>query len=130
MRWYFRWALFIIKNCQKYGGVIPTLKIAGVLSHPSVTSDGSSVDARFNHAQLTALGSVDPTPYFQKYGQNVWAGVKGYLDAVTELATAPVIAKYTNVLASADVQVFTYSTTFMILQSMRLDLGAGSQVHP
>jgi glyoxylase-like metal-dependent hydrolase (beta-lactamase superfamily II) len=77
-----------------------------------------------------ALGSVDPTPYFQKYGQNVWAGVKGYLDAVTELATAPVIAKYTNVLASADVEVFTYSTTFMILQSMRLDLGAGSQVHP
>ncbi|HEY1574067.1 MAG TPA: MBL fold metallo-hydrolase [Pseudonocardiaceae bacterium] len=77
-----------------------------------------------------ALGSVDPTPYFQKYGENVWAGVKGYLDAVTALATAPVIAKYTNVLASADVEVFTYSTTFMILQSMRLDLGAGSQVHP
>jgi hypothetical protein len=34
------------------------------------------------------------------------------------------------VLASADVEEFTYSTTFMIMQSMRLDLGAGSQVHP
>jgi len=40
----------------------------------------------------TALGTVDPTPYFQKYGENVWAGVKGYLDAVTNAAAAPVIA--------------------------------------
>ena len=28
------------------------------------------------------------------------------------------------------VEAFTYSTTFTVLQSMRLDLGAGSQVHP
>jgi glyoxylase-like metal-dependent hydrolase (beta-lactamase superfamily II) len=77
-----------------------------------------------------ALGKVDPTPYFVKYGPNAWAGVKGYLAAVTELATKPVVAKYTGVLASADVEEFTYSTTFMIMQSMRLDQGAGSQVHP
>ena len=42
----------------------------------------------------------------------------------------PVIAKYTGVLAAADVEAFTYTTTFTIMQSMRLDLGAGSQVHP
>lgn len=78
----------------------------------------------------TALNSVDPTPYFVKYGANVWAGVQGYLDAVTAQATQPVVAKYTNVLGAADVEAFTYSTTFTILQSMRLDLGAGSQVHP
>jgi glyoxylase-like metal-dependent hydrolase (beta-lactamase superfamily II) len=77
-----------------------------------------------------ALGKVDPTPYYVKYGTNMWAAVKGYLAAVTELATEPVVAKYTGVLASADVEEFTYSTTFMIMQSMRLDLGAGSQVHP
>jgi glyoxylase-like metal-dependent hydrolase (beta-lactamase superfamily II) len=77
-----------------------------------------------------ALGKVDPTPYFVKYGSNVWAAVKGYLGEVTELATQPVVAKYTGVLASADVEEFTYSTAFMIMQSMRLDLGAGSQVHP
>jgi glyoxylase-like metal-dependent hydrolase (beta-lactamase superfamily II) len=77
-----------------------------------------------------ALGSVDPTPYFVKYGPNVWAAVKAYLSAVTALATKPVVAKYTGVLASADVEEFTYSTTFTIMQSMRLDLGAGSQVHP
>ena len=44
--------------------------------------------------------------------------------------TKPVVAKYTGVLGSADVEESTYSTVFMIMQSMRLDLGAGSQVHP
>jgi glyoxylase-like metal-dependent hydrolase (beta-lactamase superfamily II) len=77
-----------------------------------------------------ALGSVDPTPYFVKYGANVWAAVQGYLDEVTARAAEPVIAKYTGVLAAADVEAFTYTTTFTILQSLRLDLGAGSQVHP
>jgi glyoxylase-like metal-dependent hydrolase (beta-lactamase superfamily II) len=77
-----------------------------------------------------ALATVDPTPYFQKYGQNVWAAVQGYLDAVAQQAAAPVIAKYTGVLAAADVAAFTTSTTFTILQSIRLDLGTGSQVQP
>jgi hypothetical protein len=54
----------------------------------------------------------------------------GYLDAVTDAATAPVVEKYTGVLAAADIEEFTRSSTFMILQSMRLDLEAGSQVHP
>ncbi len=40
----------------------------------------------------------------------------------------PVIEKYTGVLAAAD--VFTASTTFHVMQSIRLDLGYGSQVHP
>jgi len=77
-----------------------------------------------------ALASVDPTPYFQRYGANAWAGVGGYLDAVTAQAAAPIIDKYTGVLAAADVPAFTTSTTFSILQSIRLDLGTGSQVHP
>jgi glyoxylase-like metal-dependent hydrolase (beta-lactamase superfamily II) len=37
----------------------------------------------------TALGTVDPTPYFAKYDDNLWAAVKGYLDAVAETAAAP-----------------------------------------
>jgi glyoxylase-like metal-dependent hydrolase (beta-lactamase superfamily II) len=77
-----------------------------------------------------ALSNTDPTPYFMKYGQNVWAGVKGYLDAVADTATAPVVDKYTGVLAAADIVEFTRSSTFQIMQSMRLDLGVGSQVHP
>jgi glyoxylase-like metal-dependent hydrolase (beta-lactamase superfamily II) len=76
----------------------------------------------------TALATVDPTPYFVKYGANSWAAVRGYLDAVTDYAAAPVIAKYTGVLAAAD--VFTASNAFIILESIRLDLGYGSQIHP
>jgi glyoxylase-like metal-dependent hydrolase (beta-lactamase superfamily II) len=75
-----------------------------------------------------ALDTVDPTPYFVKYGENTWAAVRGYLDAVTAAAAEPVIEKYTGVLASAD--VFTASTTFHVMQSIRLDLGYASQVHP
>jgi glyoxylase-like metal-dependent hydrolase (beta-lactamase superfamily II) len=74
-----------------------------------------------------ALDTVDATPYFVKYGENTWAAVRGYLDAVAAAAATPVIEKYTGVLASAD--VFTASTTFHVMQSLRLDLGYGSQVH-
>ena len=79
------------------------------------------------HARV-ALATVDPTPYFQKYGANVWAAVKGYLDGVANTAAAPVIEKYTGVLGAAD--VFTEHTTFWLMESIRLDLGVGSQVHP
>jgi glyoxylase-like metal-dependent hydrolase (beta-lactamase superfamily II) len=75
-----------------------------------------------------ALDTVDPTPYFVKYGENTWAAVRGYLDAITAAAATPVIEEYTGVLAAAD--VFTASTTFHVMQSIRLDLGYGSQVHP
>ena len=75
-----------------------------------------------------ALDTVDPTPYFVRYGENMWAAVRGYLDAVTAAAAEPVIAKYTDRLAAAD--VFTASTTFHVMQSLRLDKGYGSQVHP
>ena len=64
----------------------------------------------------------------QKYGENAWAALKGYLDEIAATAAAPVIEKYTGVLAAAD--VFTESTTFQVMQSIRLDLGYGSQVHP
>ena len=44
------------------------------------------------------------------------------------LAAEPVIEKYTGVLAGAD--IFTESTAFWVMESIRLDLGYGSQVHP
>jgi hypothetical protein len=75
----------------------------------------------------TALTSLDPTPYFSNNGDNNWAAVRGYLDAVTDAAAAQVIAKYTGVLGAAD--VFTTSNTFAILESIRLDLGYGSWIH-
>jgi glyoxylase-like metal-dependent hydrolase (beta-lactamase superfamily II) len=75
-----------------------------------------------------ALDTVDPTPYFVNYGANTWAAMSGYLDAITAAAAEPVIEKYTGVLAAAD--IFTASTTFHVMQSIRLDLGYGWQVHP
>jgi glyoxylase-like metal-dependent hydrolase (beta-lactamase superfamily II) len=74
-----------------------------------------------------ALANVDPAPFFAKYGDNEWAAVKEYQAAQVTYASAPVIKKYTGVLAAAD--VYTASTTFVILESVRLDLGVGSQVH-
>jgi glyoxylase-like metal-dependent hydrolase (beta-lactamase superfamily II) len=77
-----------------------------------------------------ALAAVNPVPYYVAGGENAWAGVKGHLDAVTERAAAPVIAKYTGVLAAADIGEFTYTTTFQIMQSLRLDSGPSGPVHP
>ncbi len=80
------------------------------------------------NAQGYYVGRVDPTPYFQKYGENTWAAMKSLLDQAAATAAAPVIEKYTGVLAAAD--VFTESTTFSVMQSIRLDLGSGFDVHP
>jgi glyoxylase-like metal-dependent hydrolase (beta-lactamase superfamily II) len=74
-----------------------------------------------------ALAAIDPTPFFTKYGNNAWAAVKTYQAAQVDYAAAPVIKKYTGVLAAAD--VYTASTAFIILESIRLDLGYGSQIH-
>jgi hypothetical protein len=77
-----------------------------------------------------ALAAVDPVPFYMRYGENVWAGVKAHLDTVTQRAAAPVIAKYTGVLAAADIEIFTTTTTFQIMQSLRLDSGPSGPVHP
>src|ERR1700746_1603998 len=75
-----------------------------------------------------AVDSVDPTRYFVKYGENTWAAVSHYLEEIAEVAAAPVTEKYTGVLAAAD--VFTEDVAFQVMQSVRLDLGYGSWVHP
>ena len=75
-----------------------------------------------------AIVAVDPTPFFVKYGNNSWAAVQTYQAAQVDLAAAPVIRKYTGVLAA--VNVYTASTAFMLLESIRLDGGFDSQIHP
>ena len=77
-----------------------------------------------------ALESVDPVPFYTQYWPNAWAGVKAHLDTVTERAAAPIVAKYTGVLAAADIEAFTTTTTFQIMQSYRLDRGHSGPVHP
>jgi glyoxylase-like metal-dependent hydrolase (beta-lactamase superfamily II) len=74
------------------------------------------------------INEVDPTPYFQKYGNNAWAAVKGYLDEISAKSAAPVIEKYKDTLGAAD--VYTTDTAFWVMESLRLDLGLASQVHP
>ncbi|MCE7002253.1 MBL fold metallo-hydrolase [Kibdelosporangium philippinense] len=74
------------------------------------------------------LATVDPMPFYAKYGNNIWAAVKAYLDTAAEHAAAPVVKKYTGVLAAAD--VFIVSTAFVILESLRLDQGVELPMHP
>jgi hypothetical protein len=47
-----------------------------------------------------AIDSVDPTHYFEKYGENTWAAVKGHLDEIASTAAAPVVEKDTGVTAA------------------------------
>ena len=70
-----------------------------------------------------AITSVDPTPCFAKYGAqgNAWAIFKTFLDAVAQTAAAPVTAKYTGLLAAAD--VFTVDNAWTLLESLRIDTG-------
>jgi glyoxylase-like metal-dependent hydrolase (beta-lactamase superfamily II) len=71
----------------------------------------------------SALTTVDPTPFFEKYGPsgNAWAIFKTYLDAVAHQAAGPVVAKYTGQLAAAD--VFTLDNAANMVNSMRIDVG-------
>jgi len=69
------------------------------------------------------LASLDPTPFFRKYVPtgNSWAIFKAYLDAASQQAAAPVIAKYTGKLAAAD--VFTTDNAYVLFESLRIDAG-------
>ena len=67
--------------------------------------------------------TLDPSPYFDNYGPqgNAWAIFKTFLLAVAEAAAAPVVAKYTGVLAAAD--VYTVDNAWTLLESLRIDTG-------
>jgi hypothetical protein len=99
---------------------LPAVARDSGLPQSAVAEDTGPTGAVSAHGPFDAL--------LMKFGENTWAAVKGYLDEVTAVAAAPVIEKYTGVLAAAD--VFTESTTFWVMESIRLDLGYGSQVHP
>ena len=80
----------------------------------------------------STLASLDPTPFFAKYGPtgNAWAIFKSYLDAAAEQAATPVAANYLGKLAAAD--VFTTSTAAALVNSLRIDAGVLGPfgVHP
>ena len=93
--------------------------------HPRRRRGAPAVHRRHRSQRQGGAGRGRPDPLLHGAGENAWAGVKANLDAVTERAAAPIIAKYTGVLAAADIEVFTYTTTFQIMQSLRLDRGLG-----
>ena len=74
-----------------------------------------------------AMATVDPTPYFVKYGDNPWAALKTYLDKASEVAAEPVVQKYLDVLAAVD--VFTQSNAYSLIESIRLDDGVQVAIH-
>ena len=75
-----------------------------------------------------AIDTIDPSSFFMRYRENVWAATRELLDATAAAAAKPVIEKYTGVLAAAD--VFTESTAYLLMQALRFDLGYGSRVRP
>ncbi|MCT9935325.1 MBL fold metallo-hydrolase [Planotetraspora sp. A-T 1434] len=100
--------------------------VGGHLGRLGVRADGHlqrQYIADLEASTRDAMATVDPTPFFQKYGPagNGWAIFKTYLNAVAQQAAAPVVAKYTGTLAAAD--VYTVDNAFTMLESLRIDSG-------
>jgi hypothetical protein len=91
----------------------------GPLARAAWVTDGTYQCAFVTTSDGVVVLDAPPT-----IGNNIQRAV----DEIAATAAAPVIEKYTGVLAAAD--VFTESTTFQVMQSIRLDLGYGSWVHP
>lgn len=67
------------------------------------------------------VASLDPAPFFAKYGNNSWAIFKAYLDAAAAEVAGPVIAKYLGKLAAAD--VFTADNAYVMFEALRVEYG-------
>jgi glyoxylase-like metal-dependent hydrolase (beta-lactamase superfamily II) len=67
------------------------------------------------------VASLDPTPFFAKYGNNLWAIFKAYLDAAAAEVAGPVTAKYLGRLAAAD--VFTADNAYVMFEALRVEYG-------
>ena len=109
--------------------------VAGHLGRLGNRADGELQQqyvADLEDSARAVISSLDPTPFFQKYGPtgNSWAVFKTYLDAASKQVADPVIAKYTGRLAGAD--VFTFDSAFAMFESLRIDLGVLGPfgVHP
>ncbi|MEU6602219.1 MBL fold metallo-hydrolase [Streptomyces flaveolus] len=100
--------------------------VGGHLGRLGVRADGRlqmQYMADLDEAVRDASATVDPAPYFEKYGPggNAWAIFKTYLDAVARRAADQVTAKYVGTLAAAD--VFTVDNAYALLESQRIDGG-------
>src|SRR5262249_47558467 len=101
-----------------------TTLVAGHLGRLGTRADGHTqiqYMADLQASTRAAIASVDPTPYFQQYSPNAWAIFKAYLDEVSTRAADPITAKYTGVLAAAD--VYSRLNAAAMLDSLRVDTG-------
>jgi glyoxylase-like metal-dependent hydrolase (beta-lactamase superfamily II) len=100
---------------------------------------GTRADAELQVAYVADLlaeardtvDNLDPTPFFQRYGDNAWAVYKAYLDAASARIATPVTDKYLGRLAAAD--VFTLDNAFTVFEfSVREDGGLQGPfgIHP
>ncbi len=104
-----------------------TTLVGGHLGRLGVRADGDLQRQYIRDLDASTrqtLASLDPTPFFQKYGPsgNAWAIFKTYLDAAAQQAAAPVVDKYLGRLAGAD--VFTVDNAYAMFESLRVDAGA------
>ena len=68
------------------------------------------------------MARLDPTPFFQRYGDNSWAIFRAYLNAASAQTADPVVRKYLGKLAGAD--VFTADNAYFIFEfTLRVDGG-------
>ena len=72
-------------------------------------------------AARATIASLDPTPFFARYGNNSWAVFRAYLDAAAAQVAGPVTAKYPGRLAAAD--VFAADNAYVMFESLRVDYG-------
>lgn len=101
-----------------------TTLVAGHLGRLGTRSDADVQRSYVGDLEVSArnaLNTLDPTPFFEKYGPtgNGWAIFKTYLDAAAQQAAAPVVDAYLGRLAAAD--VFTLDNASAMINSMRID---------
>jgi glyoxylase-like metal-dependent hydrolase (beta-lactamase superfamily II) len=76
------------------------------------------------------LTTFDSRVYYQHYRPNMWASISEHIDEVVRRACAPLSQKYAGRLAAVDNDSFVWSTAVAIIETMRLELGLGIDVHP
>ena len=61
----------------------------GRLGHETTSACARPSSPTSKPARWEALATIDPMRYFQRYGQDTWAVLKGYVVEVTAVAAAP-----------------------------------------